>query len=411
MMKKHLMIVSIALTLLVVASLACGDEAPTNTPRVAERSSTTSESTQEPTATQVVEDTVAPATATPQPSATPEPTETSTPEPTAVPDTPTSPKGNGIYTVGVEIAPGRWESTGDGDGCYWQRLDDQQETLANHFGVAGGTVTILETDHQVEFEDCGTWEYVEGLERDLTPDAMNPKDDGFYTVGVEIAPGRWESTGDGDDCYWQRLDDQQETLDNHFGAAGGTVTILVSDYEVQFKDCGTWEYVEVREDEPANDPTAERGNGFYTVGVEIAPGRWESTGDGDGCYWQRLDDQQETLANHFGAAGGTVTILETDYEVQFKDCGTWEYVEGLERELAPDAMDPKDDGFYTVGVEIAPGRWESTGDGDDCYWQRLDDHQDTLDNHFGAAGGTVTILESDYEVQFKDCGTWEYAGP
>jgi hypothetical protein len=71
----------------------------------------------------------------------------------------------------------------------------------------------------------------------------------------------------------------------------------------------------------------------------------------------------------------------------------------------------KQDGYYTVGVEIAPGRWESQGNQDDCYWARYDQNQNVLDNHFGLAGGTVTIRPTDYEVQFDGCGTWKYVGP
>jgi len=124
-----------------------------------------------------------------------------------------------------------------------------------------------------------------------------------------------------------------------------------------------------------------------------------------------LDANQKTLDNHYGYAGGTVNIRETDYEVNFDDCGIWEYVENAERVLLSDAMDQKGDGFYTVGVEIVPGRWQSIGTGDDCYWQRLDANQETLDNHYGSAGGTVNIRDTDYEVYFNDCGTWEYLGP
>lgn len=68
------------------------------------------------------------------------------------------------------------------------------------------------------------------------------------------------------------------------------------------------------------------GNGFFTVGVEIGPGLWRSTGTGDGCYWARLNSNQGILDNHFGNAGGTVRIRSTDFEVEFDDCGTWEYV-------------------------------------------------------------------------------------
>lgn len=154
-----------------------------------------------------------------------------------------------------------------------------------------------------------------------------------------------------------------------------------------------------------------KGNGFFTVGVKILPGKWRSTGLGSGCYWARYDANQNLLANHFGFAGGTVNIRSTDYEVEFDDCGTWEYVEGEVPVLAADATADKGDGFFTVGIEIAPGRWESTGSGDGCYWARLTAGQDLIDNHFGNAGGTITIRPSDYEVQFDDCGVWVFLGP
>lgn len=156
---------------------------------------------------------------------------------------------------------------------------------------------------------------------------------------------------------------------------------------------------------------APKGNGFFTVGVEIIPGRWRSSGTGDGCYWARYDANQGLLANHFGRAGGTVNIRPTDYEVEFDGCGTWEYVEGEIPVLREDAAADKEDGFYTVGIEIAPGRWESTGSGDGCYWARLNPNQDLIDNHYGNAGGTIAVRPSDYEIQFDGCGTWVYLGP
>ncbi len=155
---------------------------------------------------------------------------------------------------------------------------------------------------------------------------------------------------------------------------------------------------------------APKRDGFYTVGVDIAPGKWHSTGTGSGCYWARLDANQDLLGNHFGSAGGTVTIRPTDYEVEFNDCGTWEYVEGADQILQADAEAPKRNGFYTVGVEIAAGTWKSKGTGFLCYWARLDGNQNVLGNHFGNAGGTITVRATDYEIEFNDCGEWEYLG-
>ncbi len=197
-------------------------------------------------------------TITPTPTETPIPTNTPTPTNTPIP-TPTpdlsltataealgvmaAPKGDGFYLVGVDIMPGKWESAGTGNDCYWARLDADQDILGNHFGWAGGTVNVRPTDYEVSFEGCGRWTWVENAQRPLQDDATAPKDDGFHTVGVEIAPGRWRSTGSSDDCYWARLNGNQDVLDNHFGMAGGTITIRASDYEVEFEDCGMWEYL------------------------------------------------------------------------------------------------------------------------------------------------------------------------
>jgi hypothetical protein len=85
--------------------------------------------------------------------------------------------------------------------------------------------------------------------------------------------------------------------------------------------------------------------------------------------------------------------------------------EGTPRPTVDHLTAQKTDGFYTVGREIAPGLWESLGTGRECYWARRDSSQDTIDNHYGMAGGTVRILPSDYEVEFDGCGMWVYLGP
>lgn len=189
------------------------------------------------------------------PTPVPSPTATSTPlPPTATPDISLTatvealgllaePKSDGIYLAGIDIAYGKWHSTGTGTGCYWEIDDEYGEILANNYGEAGGTLTIIASAFQVELNDCGLWEYVENRPRKLSIDANEPKDSGFYTVGVEIAPGRWRSTGKSDGCYWERLDDTQDIIENHYGLSGGAVYISPDDYEVHFSDCGQWEYL------------------------------------------------------------------------------------------------------------------------------------------------------------------------
>jgi hypothetical protein len=212
---------------------------PTRTPRHSPTPSNTPTIT--PTPTDTATATITPtATSTPKPTPTPNVAQTATAEALGVL---VSPKSSGFYLVGVDIHPGKWHSTGTGDGCYWARTDSNQNLLDNHFGLAGGTVNVRPTDFEVEFDGCGKWEYVENVEKVLADDADSPKDDGFYTVGVEIVAGNWRSTGTGDSCYWERLDGKQNILDNHYGSAGGTVVVRATDYEVHFNDCGIWEYL------------------------------------------------------------------------------------------------------------------------------------------------------------------------
>jgi hypothetical protein len=92
------------------------------------------------------------------PTITNTPTNTFTPVPTQDPLKKT--KGNGFYLIGVDIAPGIWRSQGSGDGCYWAVTRATGDIIANHFGMSGGTAYIPESGFQVEFNDCGMWEFI-----------------------------------------------------------------------------------------------------------------------------------------------------------------------------------------------------------------------------------------------------------
>jgi hypothetical protein len=74
---------------------------------------------------------------------------------------PTAPFGDGIYIVGVDIAPGLWRNSDSSDGCYWARLSGfggtLDEIIANEFSEAIQTVRIVSTDRGFETEGCGVW--------------------------------------------------------------------------------------------------------------------------------------------------------------------------------------------------------------------------------------------------------------
>lgn len=72
--------------------------------------------------------------------------------------------------------------------------------------------------------------------------------------------------------------------------------------------------------------TSLRGNGFYLVNVDIAPGVWRSNGSGDDCYWETSTATGDIIDNHFGAAGGSAYISPNAFQVEFARCGSWEYL-------------------------------------------------------------------------------------
>ncbi|MEX1247206.1 MAG: hypothetical protein WEA61_01885 [Anaerolineales bacterium] len=105
-------------------------------------------------------------TAAALPSSTPNPTATSTP---SSPPTPlaeqiqlTGPHADGVYQVGVSIAPGLWRSIPQHQDrfCYWARRKYDGIILGSHYGPPGGEILIRPADYEVEFDGCGVWVYM-----------------------------------------------------------------------------------------------------------------------------------------------------------------------------------------------------------------------------------------------------------
>ena len=66
---------------------------------------------------------------------------------------------------------------------------------------------------------------------------------------------------------------------------------------------------------PTTDPLRKtKGNGFYLIGVDIAPGVWRSQGTGDSCYWSVTTLTGDIIDNHFGMSGGTAYIPDYGFQ-------------------------------------------------------------------------------------------------
>ncbi len=74
-------------------------------------------------------------------------------------------------------------------------------------------------------------------------------------------------------------------------------------------------------------PTANKGDGVYLAGAEIAFGEWVSeAGSGQDCYWVRRKYDGIVFGSYYGQPGVSMRVEPTDYEVELNGCGTWTYV-------------------------------------------------------------------------------------
>lgn len=111
---------------------------------------------------------------------------------------------SGLFTVGVDIAPGTYYGTGGND-CYFERrantdIGSEDGLLGYHYLWEGGfggqkVVTISPGDEYFFTQSCGTW-------RKLSTSLRTKVGDGTWVVGSQIQTGVWQAVGpfDSDGC-------------------------------------------------------------------------------------------------------------------------------------------------------------------------------------------------------------------
>jgi hypothetical protein len=150
--------------------------------------------------------------------------------------------------------------------------------------------------------------------------------DGVYRVGSTIKPGLYVSKGN-DFCYWERNSglsgDFDDLIANDIGSGTRYVRIAAGDVAFTSDGCSPW-YAASSTGSPA---TSISGDGQLRVGVDIAPGTYQTTTSTTGCYWERLSDAtgsfDDMIANDYGDGVRLVQIQTTDAFVTFSDCGKW----------------------------------------------------------------------------------------
>ena len=167
--------------------------------------------------------------------------------------------------------------------------------------------------------------------------------DGEHRIGQDMHAGIYESASDeppDPDCEWRveggpgysSKDDQ------------GRVTIYVQPHYETFTSQGCGEWVLVSSPTPMPEPTPKPTanpkptptpkprrieNGEHIVGVDIAPGWYESqpADTDDGCLFERRDEDgfriEWGLAIMLWNPNVEVEIKSTDYSFYSKDCKPW----------------------------------------------------------------------------------------
>ncbi len=171
------------------------------------------------------------------PPTTPPPT---TPPPTTPPPTtppPTTPPPNvvrpGTYLVGPGIEVGIYRGQAPSNStCYWARLDDQSEVLAERNSIGQFYVEVRSTDYAFR-TDCELIP-LESVSPNPggAPTSIPP---GTYLIGRDIPAGTYNGTAEGAGCYWELLSDVAGELDsiivNDFITAGAfSVDVTASDF-------------------------------------------------------------------------------------------------------------------------------------------------------------------------------------
>ena len=72
---------------------------------------------------------------------------------------------------------------------------------------------------------------------------------------------------------------------------------------------------------------ADKTNGFYLIGPEIAPGVWRTENDHSKCYWKISDIKGSIVSNYLGMGGGTIYIPSDAYQIEIQNCGNVTFVQ------------------------------------------------------------------------------------
>jgi hypothetical protein len=171
--------------------------------------------------------------------------------------------------------------------------------------------------------------------------------------------------------------------------------------------------------EPPSAPQTTFGAGTYSVGTELAAGRYFSAPD-FGSAWERLSGHSgtaEIIASEFIGDNASQWIVDIETgDAYFRtdaECGTW-----VKDSPPRGAAATITAGIWLVGAQAGVGTYSSTVSSG-CEWRRLSGFgskgiDDIIERKFIATSGSETIEIKAGDVGFRtnsDCGTWPPVSP
>ena len=189
--------------------------------------------------------------------------------------------GDGLYEVGVDIAPGIYTADQNQGRCLWFTRTDftyqpNYDGFVTWWRVGEPIVELKIGDGGFYSVRCGTWQIRKGG-RPAEP--LSEFDDGSYVVGVDIEPGDYVANSGDSVCRWFRNSPFSISVPNFSGGYQSIgqqiVTIQPSDTGFHSDGCGPWERFDPGDVQA--EPDTAIGAGTFAVGVDVQPGSTSQT--------------------------------------------------------------------------------------------------------------------------------------
>ena len=149
------------------------------------------------------------------------------------------PFGDGVFKVGIDIAPGRYIS--GGKNCGYEVATSKPSELQPKWGGSTRLILdVLSTDFSVTSKGCNVWTPMVGYTLAKAPG------DGDWVVGLEFPAGVWQSAEP--KCIWTRMSGfrgpygptQLNTSLFDLRSSYTYVRVLPTDVGLSSINCGVW---------------------------------------------------------------------------------------------------------------------------------------------------------------------------